>query len=65
MWLANGLSKLDVMQFAGPADFETTYRFYLAVRRDLIDRARAATVAAVGRDSDAHVAGPHSRIKRC
>jgi hypothetical protein len=30
------------MQLAGHSEFSTTHRFYLAVRSDLIDRARAA-----------------------
>jgi integrase len=47
-WLANGLTEYDVMQLAGHSEFSTTHRFYLAVRSDLIDRARAATVAALG-----------------
>jgi len=41
-WLANGLTEYDVMQLAGHSEFSTTHRFYLAVRSDLIDRARAA-----------------------
>ena len=41
-WLANGLSEFDVMTMAGHASFETTRRFYLAVRADLLDRARKA-----------------------
>lgn len=49
-WLANGLTEYDVMQLAGHSDFSTTHRFYLAVRTDLIDRARAATRAAMGND---------------
>ncbi|MCH8136118.1 MAG: tyrosine-type recombinase/integrase, partial [Proteobacteria bacterium] len=35
MWLANGLSEYDVMYLAGHAEFETTHKFYLAVREDL------------------------------
>ena len=49
-WLANGLTEYDVMQLAGHSDFSTTHRFYLAVRTDLIDRARTATRAAMGGD---------------
>ncbi|MEN6337906.1 MAG: tyrosine-type recombinase/integrase, partial [Phycisphaerales bacterium] len=41
-WLAHGLTEYDVMQLAGHSEFSTTHRFYLAVRSDLIDRARAA-----------------------
>jgi integrase len=41
-WLTNGLTEYDVMQLAGHSEFSTTHRFYLAVRNDLIDRARAA-----------------------
>ena len=46
-WLANGLSEYDVMTMAGHASFETTRRFYLAVRSDLLDRARKASSAAL------------------
>ena len=49
-WLANGLSEYDVMTMAGHASFETTRRFYLAVRSDLLDCARKASSAGgVGR----------------
>ena len=46
-WLANGLSEFDVMTMAGHASFETTRRFYLAVRSDLLDCARKASSAAL------------------
>ena len=45
--LANGLGEYDVMTMAGHASFETTRRFYLAVRSDLLDRARQASSAAI------------------
>jgi len=44
-WLLNGLSEYDVMRLAGHSDFETTRRFYLAVRQDLVQRARAISQA--------------------
>ena len=46
-WLANGLGEHDVMTMAGHASFETTRRFYLAVRKDLLARARKASSAAL------------------
>ena len=46
-WLANGLSEFDVMTMVGHASFETTRRFYVAVRSDLLDRARKASSAAL------------------
>ena len=46
-WLANGLTEFDVMTMAGHASFETTRRFYLAVRTDLLDRARKASSMAL------------------
>ena len=49
----NGLSEFDVMTMAGHASFETTRRFYLAVRSDLLDRARKASSAALKFISDA------------
>ena len=42
-WLAQGLSEHDVMNLAGHSCFETTRRFYLAVRDDLVERARVAS----------------------
>ena len=42
-WLSNGLREYEVMLLAGHSKFETTRRFYLAVREDLMDRARLAT----------------------
>ena len=44
-WLTNGLGEYDVMHLAGHADFQTTHRFYLAVRKDLLDRTRKITQA--------------------
>ena len=46
-WLANELSEYDVMTMAGHASFETTRRFYLAIRKDILDRARKANSAAL------------------
>ncbi len=55
MWLANGLSEYDVMNPAGHAAFETTRRFYLAVREDLLQRARSASAEAISGDFVAHL----------
>jgi len=49
-WFANGMSEYEVMKLAGHADFKTTHQFYLAVADDLIDRARTAMSAGIGRD---------------
>lgn len=46
-WLANGFSEYDVMTMAGHASFETTRRFFLAVRKDVLDRARKASLASL------------------
>jgi len=46
-WFANGLSEYDVMKMAGHSNFETTRTFYLAVRGDLVDRARRASSVAM------------------
>jgi integrase len=42
-WVAQGLSLHEVKELAGHASIETTERFYLAVRKDVVDRARAAS----------------------
>ncbi len=61
-WLTNGLAEYDVMQLAGHSDFSTTHRFYLAVRTDLVDRARTAALTAMGGNSGARLArAPISR----
>lgn len=46
-WLSNGLGEYDVMNLAGHAEFETTRKFYLAVREDLLKRARLASSQAI------------------
>ena len=46
-WFSYGLSEFEVMIMAGHASFETTRRFYLAVRSDIIERARKASAEAL------------------
>ena len=46
-WFAHGLSEYEVMIMAGHASFETTRKFYLAVRTDIIARARKASAEAM------------------
>ena len=41
-WLYSGMSIMDVMILAGHAKIETTQKFYLDVKDDLINRARAS-----------------------
>jgi len=53
---ANGLTEFDVMKLAGHSDFATTHRFYLAVRWDLLEKARMASVAAMSNDFGEHLA---------
>jgi integrase len=54
-WLTQGLSEFEVMHLAGHSKFETTHRFYLAVRHDLIDRAREASAKSIRGDFVAHL----------
>jgi len=44
-WIVQGLSLHEVKDLAGHASIETTERFYLAVRKDVLERARAASEA--------------------
>jgi integrase len=44
-WVIQGLSLHEVKELAGHAGIETTERFYLAVRKDVVDRARVASEA--------------------
>ena len=43
-WLANGLTEYDVMTLAGHSNFQTTHDFYLAIKKDHLDKARQANV---------------------
>ena len=43
-WFAQGLSEYEVMRLAGHSSFETTHRFYLAIKNDYLDKARQANV---------------------
>ena len=43
-----------MMNMAGHASFETTHRFYLAVRDDVLDRTRAASTIALDKISIAN-----------
>ncbi len=47
-WLADGLSEFEVMTLAGHSSFSTTHTFYLEVRQDLLDRARAVMETSEG-----------------
>ena len=55
-WFAHGLSEFEVMIMAGHASFETTRRFYLAIRSDIVERARKASTEAMKAISDARAA---------
>jgi len=54
--LANGLSEFEVMNLAGHSSFETTRSFYLAVRSDVITRAREASEEFLKFDFGTHLA---------
>ena len=55
-WFREGLSEFDVMTLAGHSDFNTTRRFYLAIREDLLDRTRKATAASMPSGFGTHLA---------
>jgi integrase len=54
-WFAYGMSEYEVMIMAGHSSFETTRKFYLAIRNDLIDLARKASTDAMKSISVAHL----------
>ncbi len=54
--LASGLGEFEVMNLAGHSSFETTRSFYLAVRGDLIARAREASEEFLKFDFGTHLA---------
>jgi hypothetical protein len=41
-WFVQGMTEYDVMKLASHSEFSTTDKYYLAVRDNLIDRARLA-----------------------
>lgn len=43
-WFAQGLSEYEIMKLAGHSSFETTHKFYLAIKNDYLDKARQANV---------------------
>jgi len=55
-WFAYGLSEYEVMIMAGHASFEITRKFYMAIRKDLIDRGRQASSDAMKKFSGKHLA---------
>ena len=54
-WIVQGLSLHEVKELAGHAGIETTDRFYLAVRKDVVDRAQVASEASRKGDSVARL----------
>lgn len=46
-WFAYGRTEYEVMILAGHDSFETARRFYMAVRKDIIERARKAGAKAL------------------
>jgi len=54
-WATHGLSLHEVKELAGHSQIQTTERFYLAVRKDVLDRARAASETSRKGDSVAHL----------
>jgi len=54
-WLENGMKEYEVMKLAGHASFATTHKFYLAVSKRLVSRARDASKQALGADFVAHL----------
>ncbi|MBI9019111.1 MAG: site-specific integrase [Phycisphaerae bacterium] len=42
-WFYKGLEIIEVMRLAGHSKYETTLKYYLAVKDDLVDKARKAT----------------------
>jgi len=54
-WATHGLSLHEVKELAGHSQLETTERFYLAVRKDVLDRARTASETSRKGDSVAHL----------
>lgn len=63
-WFEEGLREFDVMKLAGHSSFETTHQFYLAIRGDLVDRARAASEKVAGRNLSLTCPSPPKKATR-
>jgi len=55
------MKEYEVMKLAGHASFETTHKFYLAVSKRLVSRARDASKQALGTDFVSHLLRPPLR----
>jgi len=53
-WLEKGLMPHEVKELAGHADINTTMNYYVGIRESLIERARGASSAALGKNFSAH-----------
>jgi integrase len=49
-WFYEGLEIIEVMRLAGHSKYDTTLKYYLAVKYDLIDKARKTVTFKVSRD---------------
>jgi len=49
-WFYAGLEITEVMRLAGHSKYDTTLKYYLAVKDDLVDRARKAVRHSVSRE---------------
>jgi len=49
-WFYEGLSIIEVMRLAGHSQYDTTLKYYLAVKDDLVDKARKAVKHRVSRE---------------
>jgi len=49
-WFYEGLSIIEVMRLAGHSKYDTTLKYYLAVKDDLVDKARKAVKHRVSRE---------------
>jgi integrase len=48
-WFAQGLTEFEVMTLAGHSSFETTHKFYLAIKNDYLAKAKRANSDELGR----------------
>lgn len=63
-WFYQGLSIIEVMRLAGHSKYETTLRYYLHVKDDLVDRARQAIRHKVSKEMlDRCLGGQNDRPK--
>jgi len=55
-WFEQGMMPHEVMYLAGHSGIDTMMNYYVGIRQSIIERARAASQRALGKDFGSHLA---------